>query len=200
MTHKRSYAVLLATIAATTLIESGAASINQQGHSGMLLSDRQSQGKMSEHQPGMMDMSAMKQEPHHLLAMAYKDNLVNFANALRQEAAESKTVDAGFARAVVAEMKRDLNQMRRHHQDHMKTMDEPMKVHMADMMKQMDAHHSAIQEHLTALDRDVHTSAPDAKSISMHVAGILEHCDGMSGMRTGTMEHEMAGPKDRKTD
>ena len=195
---KLSCVVTLATIAATILSVSGAAAIRQQEHSGMPPSSKQSQGQMPQHQQGMMDMSTMKQEPHHLLATAYKDNLVNFAKALRQEAAGVKPVNPEFARAAVAEMKRSFDQMQQHHQDHMKTMDEKMKAQMAGSMKQMDAHHSAIQEPLAALDKEVQTSAPDAKNISKYTAEILKHCEGMSKMHAGTMEHKMAGPQDHK--
>jgi len=195
---KLSYVVTLATIAATILIVSGAAAISQQGHSGMPQSSKQPEGKMPQHQQGMMDMSAMKQEPHHLLAMAYKGNLVNFAKALRHQAAEAKTVNPEFARAAVAEMRRSFDQMLEHHQDHMKAMDEQMKSRMADMMKQMDAHHSAVGEHLTALEKEVQAAAPDAKGVSEHVAEILKQCDGMAKMHGGAMEHKMAGPKDHK--
>ena len=192
MIKTRPYTMILAVISLTILITSGVAATSQQKQGEM------PKGQMPQHQQGMMDMSAMKQEPHHLLAMAYKDNLVNFAKALRQEAVEPKTVNPEFARAAVAEMKRSFDQMQQHHQDHMKTMDEKMKVQMADSMKQMDAHHSAIQGFLAALDKEVQTSAPDSKSISKYVAEILKHCDGMSKMHAGTMEHKMAGPKEHK--
>lgn len=194
---KLCYVVTLAAIAAAILTVSGAAAISPQGQ-GMPPAGKQSQGKMAQHHQGMMDMSAMKQEPHHALAMAYRDNLVNFAKALRQHAAGAKTVNPEFARAAVAEMKRSFDQMQQHHQDHMNTMDEKMKADMAGMMKEMDAHQSAIREGLDALDKDVQTSAPDAKAISKDVAGILTHCDGMSKMHSGTMEHKMAAPKDHK--
>jgi polyhydroxyalkanoate synthesis regulator phasin len=200
MMKKLSCGVTLATIAAAFLIVSGATAISQQGQSGIPPSSKQSKGKMPKHQQGMMGMSAMKQEPHHVLAMAYQDNLVNFAKALRHHAAEAKTVNPEFARAAVAEMKRSFDQMQEHHQEHMKTMDEKMKAQMADMMKQMDAHHSAIREHLAALDKEVQTSAPDAKGVSEHVAEILKQCEGMSKMHGGTMEHKMAAPKEHKMD
>ena len=201
---KPSCVVSLATIAATILLVSGAAAISQQGHSGMAPSSKQAQGETPQHQQGMMDMSAMKQEPHHLLAMAYRGNLVNFAKALRHEANRTtKTIDLEFARAAVAEMKRSFDQMQHHHQDHMKTMDmktmdDTMKAKMADRMKQMDAHHSAIQEHLDALDKEAHTSAPDSKSIATHVTELLKQCDGMSKMHGGTKDHKMADPKATK--
>jgi C4-dicarboxylate-specific signal transduction histidine kinase len=200
MMKKVSYAVTLATLAAAILIASGGAAISQQEHSGKPQSSKQSKGKMPQHPQGMMDMSAMMQEPHHVLAMAYKDNLKNFAQALRHHAAEAKTVNPEFARAAVAEMKRSFDQMEQHHQEHMKTMDEKMKAHMADMMKQMDAHQSEIREHLAALDKEVQTSAPDAKNISEHVAEILKECHCMPEMHAGTMEHKMAAPKAHKMD
>jgi O-methyltransferase involved in polyketide biosynthesis len=184
--------MILAVVSLTILIVSGVAA-NSQQKPGEMQKD-----KMSEHQHGMMEMSGMMQEPHHLLAMAYKDNLVSFAKALRHHAAEAKTVNPEFARAAVAEMKRSFDRMQDHHQDHMKTMDESTKAKMADMMKQMDAHHSAIKEHLAALDKEVETSAPDAKSITEHVDEILKQCDGMSKMHGEMMDHKMAAPKDHK--
>jgi hypothetical protein len=192
MIKARPYTMILAVISLTILITSGVAATSQPKQGEM------PKGKMSKNRQGMMGMSAMRKEPHHLLAMAYKDNLVNFAKALRQQAAVTKTVNPEFARAAVAEMRRGFDQMQQHHQDHMKTMDEKMKAQMADMMKQMDAHHLAIKEHLAALDKEVQTSTPDAKSISKYVAEILKHCDGMAKMHAGTMEHKMAGPKDHK--
>lgn len=201
---KLSYKVTLATIAATILIVSSAAAIPQQEHSGMAPASQPSQGTKPHHQQGMMmDMSAMMQEPHHVLAMAYKENLVNFAKALHHEASQAKPMNLEFAREAVAEMKRSFDQMQQHHQAHMKTMDmkmmdDTMKAGMADRMKQMDAHHSAIQEHLAALDKEVHASAPDAKSIATHAAELLKQFDGMSKMHGGAMDHKMADPKTTK--
>ncbi len=192
MIKTRPYTVILAVITLTILIASGVAATSLQ------MQGEMPKGKMSKDQHGMMGMSAMNQEPHHLLAMAYMDNLVNFAKALRHQAAAATTVNPEFARAAVAEMKRSFDQMQQHHQDHMKAMDEKMKAQMADRMKQMDAHHLAIKEHLAALDKEVQTSAPDSKSISKYVAEILKQCDGMAKMHAGTMEHKMAAPKEHK--
>ena len=203
MMKKLSYRVTLATIAVAILMVSGATAISQQEHSGMPPSSQPSQSTKPHHQQGMMDMSAMMQEPHHVLAMAYKDNLVNFAKALHQEASQTKPMNPEFAREAVAEMKRSFDQIQQHHRDHMKTMDmktmdEKMKAQMADMMKQMDARHTAIQEHLAALDKEAHTSAPDSKSIATHAAELLKQFDGMSKMHGGAMDHKMAGPKEHK--
>lgn len=205
MMKKLSYIVTLTAIAAMMLIGSAAAS-SQQEHSGMAPSSKPPQGKMSKDKQGMgmMDMSPMKQEPHHLLAKAYKDNLVNFAKALHQVASQTKPIDPEFARAAVAEMRRSFDQMQQHHQAHMKTMDnmkamdDKMTAQKADMMKKMDAHQAAIQEHLTALEKEVQAAAPVAKAISEHVAELLKQCEGMSKMHGHTMGHKMAGPKDKK--
>lgn len=197
---KLSYIVTLAAFAAMMLIVSAAAN-NQQEHSGMAPASKPAQDKMSKMQPGMgmMDMSAMKQDPHHLLAMAYKDNLVSFAKALHQTADQTKPIDPEFARAAVAEMRRSFDQMQQHHQTLMKTMDEKMKAQMADMMKQMEARHAAVGEHLTALEKEVQAAAPVATAVSEHVAALLKQCEGMSKMHGGAMDHKMmAAPKDHK--
>jgi hypothetical protein len=156
------------------------------------------QQKQTEMPKGMMDMSAMMNEPQHQLAMAYKENLVNFAKALHQQAADTNTVSPQFARDAVAEMKRSFDQMQEHLQDHMKTVDEKMKAHMADMMKKMDAQCDAIKDDLAALDKEVQTSAPDSKTVSKYVDDILKNCDDMSKMHDDMMTHEMAMPKDHK--
>jgi len=189
---KLSYILTLATIAATILIVSGAAAISQQKQGPMPT------GKISNNQQGMMDMSAMMQEPHHVLAMAYKDNLANFAKALHHEANQAKPINPEFARAAVAEMRRSFDQMQQHHQGHMKAMDEKMKAQMAGMMKQMDTYHLAIKEGLAALDKTVQTSASDSKSISKYADELLKHCDSMSKTQAEMMDHKMAGPTDQK--
>ena len=154
--------------------------------------------KQNDMPKGMMDMSAMMNEPHHQLAMAYKENLVNFAKALRQQTVDTNTMSPQFARDAVAEMKRSFDQMQEHLQDHMKTVDEKMKAHMADMMKKMDAQCDAIKNDLAALDKEVQTSAPDSKTVSKYVDDILKNCDDMSKMHDEMKDHEMAPPKEHK--
>ena len=155
------------------------------------------QSAMGKNQDGMMDMSAMMQEPHHQLAMAYKQNLENFAKALRDEAAKTATVNPEFARAAVVEMRRSFDLMQQHHLDHMKTVDDKMKAHMSDMMKQMEAQDAAIKEALAGLDKEVQNSAPDSKAISQYVEVILKNCD-MSKMHGDMMKDPMAQPPTTK--
>jgi hypothetical protein len=188
---KLFYLIALSAVAATTLI-AGAVGTGA----------RQDKDKMSQ---GMMDMPAMMNEPHHQLAMAYKENMVNFAKALRQATTDTNTVNTPFARVAVAEMKRSFDQMQEHRQEHMKAMDgkmkamdEKMKTDMAGMMKDMDTKTAAIKEDLAALDKEVDASAPDSKRISSFVDDILKNCDGMSKMHGDSMEHKMTDPKDHK--
>jgi hypothetical protein len=183
--------VVTATVAATILLVNSATANSQPAQTGTPATTTQAPAPMPMHPQGMMGMAAMQGEPHHLLAMAYKDTLVTFAKSLRQGTTGATTVDTVFARAAVEEMTRSFAQMQLHHLDHAKAMDEKMKASMADMMTQMDTHHAAIQEHLTALEQDVQASAPDAKSITTHATAIITQCEGMSKMQAGTMPHKM---------
>src|SRR5450759_3798249 len=77
-------------------------------------------GQMKHPQSGkmdmsMMDMSKMMQEPHHVLAMAYQQNLAAFAKALHEQTAGVAPLNLEFARAAVAEMRRSFDQMGLHH-------------------------------------------------------------------------------------
>lgn len=191
MMNTRLYTIILAIISMVIPMKSMVAATSPQEPSGM------AQSTMTKNQDDMMDMSAMMQEPHHQLAMAYKQNLENFAKALRNEAAKTATVNPEFARAAVAEMKRSFDLMQQHHQDHLKTIDDKMKAHMSDMMKQMEAQDAAIKEALAGLDKEVQNSAPDSKAISQYVDDLLKNCD-MSKMHGEMMKDPMAQPTDHK--
>jgi hypothetical protein len=80
--------------------------------------------------PGSMDVSKMMQDPHHVLAMSYMQNLTTFAKALRDQVDSTKTVDTEFARAAVSEMRRSFDAMQQHIADHMKSMPADMQSHM----------------------------------------------------------------------
>lgn len=191
MTNTRRYTIILAIISTLIPITSTIAATSPQDPGGMPHST------MAKNQDVMMDMSAMMQEPHHQLAMAYKQNLENFAKALRDEAAKTATVNPEFARAAVAEMKRSFDLMQQHHQDHLKTVDDKMKAHMSDMMKQMETQDAAIKESLAGLDKEVQNSTPESKAISQYVEIILKNCD-MSKMHGDMMKDPMAQPPTTK--
>jgi polyhydroxyalkanoate synthesis regulator phasin len=191
MIDTRLCTVILAIISTVMPITSTVAATSPQEPGGM------PQSTMTKNQDGMMDMSAMMQEPHHQLAMAYKQNLENFAKALRDEAVKTATVNPEFARAAVAEMKRSFDLVQQHHQDHMKTIDDKMKAHMSDMMKQMEAQDAAIKEALAGLDKEVQNSVPNSKAISQYVDVILKNCE-MPKMHGEMMKDPMAQPTNPK--
>src|ERR1035438_3275245 len=80
---------------------------------------------MPDHRQGMPEMpgmSGMMSGPHHVLAMAYRENLITFARALQTQVAQSKIVDLDLARPATAEMRRSFDQMNLHHKAHMAMM------------------------------------------------------------------------------
>lgn len=137
---------------------------------------------------GSMDMSKMMQEPHHVLAMAYVQNLATFAKALRDQVDSTKTVDGEFARAAVAEMRRSFDSMQQHMADHMKAMPADMQSHMGMMMQGMDAHVSAIKQSLAALEREIQADTPSASKVSTSAGEIVKHSGEMG---SAPMQHKM---------
>ena len=153
-----------------------------------------SPGKAPQHHEAMQGMNGRMAGAHHVLAMAYRDNLVTFAKALQGQVTHSKTVDLDLARPAVAEMRRSFEQLQQHHQAHMQMMTmmgDSAKAPMAGAMQHMDTHLSALGEHLTALEAEVNGSAPDPKKVSDHTAEILKQCAGMSAMPSKAKPHTM---------
>ena len=152
--------------------------------------------KMPQHQDsmkGMQGMSDMMEGPHHVLAMAYMDNLATFARALDTQVTKSKTVNLDLARPAVAEMRRSFDQMKQHHQAQMMTMmgDQKKPPMSEEMMKKMETHLTALGNHLTALESEVNASTPDPKKVAEHTTEILKQCDGMSAMPGKGRPHQM---------
>jgi hypothetical protein len=151
-------------------------------------------GKMPQHQEGMKGMEGMSgrmEGPHHVLAMAYRDNLAMFARALQGQVARSKTVDLDLARPAVAEMRRSFDQMRQHHQAQMTMMGDSTKPAMSGTMQHMETNLTALSEHLTALESEANASTPDRENVSEHTTGILKQCAAMSAMSPKANPHQM---------
>lgn len=147
--------------------------------------------KPMQHDMSKMEMSSMMNEPHHALAMAYMQNIGVFAKTLHHQAAGSSPLNVQFARAAVAEIKRSLDQMEEHHQEHMKMMSEEMRSHMAAMMKDMEMHRSMLKEAISALEKDVRADQPDSKQVAADSANVLKHLDAMSKMHDETKGKKM---------
>jgi cytochrome c556 len=153
-----------------------------------------SPGNMPQQQDSMkrmQGMSGMMEGPHHVLAMAYRDNLATFARALQEQVTKSKTVNLDLARPAVAEMMRSFDQMKQHHQAQMTMMGDQTKPSMSGMMQQMETHLTALSNHLTALESEVNASTPDPNKVSEHTTEILKQCAGMSAMPGNAKPHQM---------
>lgn len=124
----------------------------------------------------------MTNEPHHVLAKAYHQNLAVFAKALEEQAARPGAVNVDFTRSAVTEMRRSFDQMQRHHQEHMKTMTPEMHASMVAMMQQMETHRTELNTQLAVLEREAESSTSDAKIIAAAAANIQKHLDAMDRM------------------
>jgi len=136
-----------------------------------------------------MEMMDMVGGPHQVLAMAYRDNLVTFARALRGHGGDKTPVNLDVARPAVLEMRRSYNQIVQHHSAQAALMTGHMDSSMTSKKAHMEGHLSSLGEHLTALESAVNAATPDPKSVSAHTAEILKECAGMSSMHAMAAEH-----------
>jgi len=169
----KAYTTILAVIALMLFSAVGALAQTEHQHGTQ---------KPIQHDMSKMDMSKMVNEPHHALAMAYMQTLGTFAKTLHNQAEGGSPLNAKFARAAVAEIKRSLDQMEEHHGEHMKMMSEEMRSHMAAMMKDMETHRSMLKDAVSALEKDVKADQPDSKQVAADSANVLKHLDEMSKM------------------
>ena len=151
------------------------------GAVGAMASPSTMQGKHEMSHDHMM----MANEPHHVLAMAYCQNINEFAKALQGQTARASAVNVEFARAAVSEMRRSFDQMKQHHQEHTKTMNADTNTKMGGMMQQMETHQTQMNTQLTALEQEVQAATPDPKKVSSLAGSIRTHIDAMWKMMPG---------------
>ena len=184
MTRKHSAAAAAAALVA--LLMSGASATV------MAQNTKAKTDKMPQHQEGMKGMTGMMGGPHHVLAMAYRDNLATFARALRGQVNQSKSVNLDLARPAVAEMRRSLSQLQEHHQAHMRAMTSAnTDSAMPGNRLRMETRLTALGEHLTALESAVNASAPDYRQVAEHATKILNQSASMSSMPDKAKPHQM---------
>ncbi len=121
--------------------------------------------------------------PHQVLAMAYRDNMIAFATAMRTQASEGKSVDVDIARPAMTEMRRSYDKMTEHSEALALAADDSTKTRMAAMEHPMETHLAVIDAHLTALEMVVRSTTPSAASVADHTSAILKECEGMSAAR-----------------
>lgn len=129
-----------------------------------------------------MDMSKMKQDPHHMLMMAYMKDMAGFARMLRDQALTPNGPDVEFARAAVAELRHDLDAMEAIRMKHMDAMSADMKTKMKAMMEKMEKDQAMVKEHVIALETAVQADKPDAKQVAMHANDLVKQFGMMDKM------------------
>jgi hypothetical protein len=140
------------------------------------------------HKHGSVEIGSMAQEPHHLLAMAYAENMATFAKTLRDKVDAAKSLDGDFARAAVTEIRRSFDTMQQHLGEHTRTIPAGNEGH-AGMMRAMNAHVSAIRLSITALEREIEAATPQADKVSERAAEIIKHIDEMAHAHGGHKGH-----------
>lgn len=142
-------------------------------------------------QPGSHMLTDVVNESQHVLAMAYYQNLSNFAKTLHEQMGRTASANTAFAREAVVEMRHSFDQMKKHHQEQMQTlsagtnaaMTAEMRAKMAGMVQQMETHQTELNTLLGTLEREVQSAAPDPKKVSALAASISSELDGMSMMK-----------------
>ena len=137
--------------------------------------------------PDKMMMAEMMKSPHHQMMTAYKQNVVNFAAALRDMAGDSKMFDRDFALTALVEIKNGATMMDGIHQKHEAAMSAEMRQKMAMMMEKMSKDQRALKEHIAALETLLQNDAPNLKDVQTHAAAIVSQFEKMK-MSGGKMK------------
>ncbi len=131
------------------------------------------------------DQMKMASEPHHVLAMAYHQNLAAFAKALHEQTMAAGPLNLDFARAAVSEMRRSFDQMKQHHQEHMKGMSADQHAKMTGMMEKMGSGQAKMNTQITDLEQELLAATPDAKKVSDLAGRLHKHLGDMAKMHEG---------------
>ena len=126
-----------------------------------------------------MDMAAMMKSPHHLVMMAYRQNVLTFAKSLRDMTAGGKLEDVELARNAFAEIKHSMEKMDDIHQSHMGKMKPEMMTMMKPMMEKMQAGNMLVKEHITALENALQVATPNAMDVNKHAAALVMQLEKM---------------------
>ena len=126
-----------------------------------------------------IDMEAMKKSPHHLVMMAYQNNVLTFAKTVRDMTKDGKLEDVDLARNAFAEIKRSMEKMDDMHQSHMSKMKPEMMTMMKPMREKMQAEKAIVKEHILALEKTLQADKPDAREVAKHAAALVSQLEKM---------------------
>ena len=137
-------------------------------------------------------MAEMKNSPHHWVMMAYRQNALTFAKALRDMSKSAQLEDAGLAREAFGEIKRGMESMDAVHQSHAGKMSPEMRDKMKPMMEKMQADRAAMSEHVLALGKALESATPDAREVEKHATALVSQLEKM------TSDMKMSMPDKKK--
>ncbi len=188
--------IYLLIIPCIALVLASAAEIRaQHEHHGQQKQPAQADRQMSM-QHGSMGMTSLMDEPHDVLAKAHLQNVVTFARTLGAQVEARKSVDAAFAQAAVAEIRRNFNAMQQHLAFYQRSLPTDSQSHagmeshagmqsstnthagMADAQGSI-AHITEIKQALELLEREAYSDAPRASKVSERAAAIVKHVEMM---------------------
>lgn len=139
---------------------------------------------------GMPAMSGMPMGGQQQLAMAFRDNLVNFAGILARDLDRNKQINLDLARPALEEMQRSFEHLQAYHEANTASMNASSNPSMKGMMQDMNAQLRAIGEHLIGLDGELKSATPDAGKALAHVNEILKRGGAMMPMSGGSTPHD----------
>lgn len=137
--------------------------------------------------PDKMMIAEMMKSPHHKMMTAYKQNVVNFAAALRYMAAAPKMFDRDFARTALAEIKNGAEMIDDIHRKHLTTMSAEIRQKVAMMMEMTAQDQTMMKEHIAALETLLQADAPNLNDVQMRAAAIVSQFEKMK-MSDGKMK------------
>lgn len=127
----------------------------------------------------MMEMAAMHKSPHHLVMMAYRNNVLTFAKTVRDMTTGGKLEDVDLARNAFAEIKHSMEKMDDIHKTQMGKMSAEKLEMMKPMMEKMKAENVIVKEHFLALEKALQADKPDAREVNKHAAALVLQLEKM---------------------
>lgn len=139
------------------------------------------------------EMADMMKSQNHQVMKAYKGNLLNLAETLRDIAKDSDNYNSDFAKAIFSDIERSSEMMDKVHMDHMSKMDSKMMEKMAPMMDKMKKQKTELDHHIVALGKEINAPSVNAKEVEKHAAAIADMLSEkkMDGMKKGKMKDGM---------
>jgi len=170
--YRTFFAVIAMTVFGAAYAEAQTGNNHQPGDKKRSVQVRKKpQGTSQDHSKS--DTSLLINEPHYVLAMAYRENVATFAKALRDQASAG-SLSSDFARAAASEISRGIDDANEHYGEHLKTMGDEMRAKMAPMIKEIDLRSSKLKDAFRILEKHVGEYTLNSKQIATDSDVILK--------------------------